>query len=120
MAVGAIFCRADAARGVREMRIKRLPTVTFSGKSLLLRVNPLAIGILRADHDRARRADDRHAVFLHRPVNPEHEDVVAHDLWIVGREIAIGYTFKLILRDAMVRFHLQMESEAARCTGGVE
>ena len=53
MAVGAVLRCADAAGRVREMRIERLAAVTFGGNCLLLRINPFAIRILRADHDRA-------------------------------------------------------------------
>ena len=98
MAVGAILGRADAAGRVREMRIERLAAVTFGGKCLLLRVNPFAIRVLRTDHDRARRTNHRHAIFLHRAVDAEHENVVAHDLRIVGREIPVGDAFEFILR----------------------
>ena len=46
MAVGAIFGRAGAACRVREMRIERLPAVTFRRERLLLRINPFAVRIL--------------------------------------------------------------------------
>ena len=69
MAVGAILRRADAAGGVREMRVERLAAVAFRGNGLLLRVNPFAVRVLRADHHRARRTDHGHAVFLHRAVD---------------------------------------------------
>ena len=119
MAVGAVLGRADAARGVREMRIERLAAVAFRRNRLLLRVNPFAIRILRADHDRARRADHCHAIFLHRPVDAEHENVVAHDLRIVGGEIAVGHAFEFVLRHALVRFHRQMTTETTRRPRGV-
>src|SRR5260370_11275307 len=96
------------------MRIERLAAVTFGRKCLLLRINPFAVLILRADHDRARRAYYRHPVFLHGAVNAEHEDVVAHDLWIVGREISVGDAFEFILRHTLVRFHRQMTAETSR------
>src|SRR5437016_1442729 len=54
-------------------------------------------------------------IFLYRAVDPEHEDVVAHDLWIVGCEISVGDAFEFILRYALVRFHRQMTAETARC-----
>ena len=54
MAVGAVLGRSDAAGGVREVGIERLPAVTFCGDGLLLRVHPFAIRILRTDHDGAR------------------------------------------------------------------
>ena len=96
MAVGAILRRADAARGVREMRIERLAAVAFGADGLLLRVNPFAIRVLRADDHRARRTDHRHPVLLHRAVDAEHEDVVAHDLRIVGGEVAVDHAFELV------------------------
>ena len=119
MAVGAILGRADAAGGVRKMRIERLAAVAFGGNGLLLRINPFAIRVLRADHDRARRTNHRHAVLLYRAVDAEHENVVAHDLRIVGREIAIGDAFEFIQRHALVRFHRQMTAETTGRPGGV-
>ena len=114
MAVSTIFCRADAARGVREMRIERLTAVTFRRKRLLLRINPLAVSVLRTDHDRARRTNHRHPIFLYRGVDSEHENVVAHDLRIVSREISIGDAFEFILRHVLIGFHRQMATETAR------
>ena len=114
MAIGAILGRADTRGRMREMRIKRLAAVTFGRKCLLLRINPFAVLILRADHDRARRAYHRHPLFLHGAVDAEHEDVVAYDLWIVGCEISVGDAFEFILRYALVRFHRQMTAETAR------
>src|SRR5437762_686846 len=114
MAIGAILGRADTRGRMREMRIKRLAAVTFGRKCLLLRINPFAVLILGADHDRARRAYHRHPVFLYGAVDAEHEDVVAYDLWIVGCEISVGDAFEFILRYALVRFHRQMTAETAR------
>ena len=114
MAIGAALGCADAARGVREMRIERLAAVTFRGNGLLLRINPFAIRILRADHDRARRADHRQSILFHRAVDAEHENVVAHDLRIVGGEIAVGDAFKFVLRRPLVRVHRQMATETTR------
>src|SRR5713226_6420213 len=111
MAVGAILGRSNAAGGVREMWIERLTAVSFRRKSLLLRINPFPIRILRADHDRARRANHRHSVFLHRAVDPEHEDVIAYHLRIVSREISVGDAFEFVLGYALVRFHRQMAAE---------
>ena len=53
MAVLAIFCRAHAAGGVRQMRIVGLAAETVGADRLLLRIDPLAICILRTDDDRA-------------------------------------------------------------------
>ena len=119
MAVGAILGRADAAGGVREMRIEGLAAVAFGRKRLLLRINPFAIRILRADHDRARGTNHRHPILLHGAVDPEHENVVAHDLRIVGGEIAIGHAFEFVLRHALIRFHRQMTTETACRPRGV-
>ena len=119
MAVGAILRRADAAGGVREMRIERLAAVAFRGNGLLLRINPFAIGVLRTDHDRARGTEHRHAILLHRAVDAEHENVVAHDLRIVGGEVAVGHAFEFVLRHALVRLHRQMTAETARRPRGV-
>src|SRR5205085_7275916 len=75
MTVGAILGRSDAAGGMREVRIERLAAIAFRRESLRLRVDPFAIRILRADHDRARRTDHRHPVLLHRAIDPKHENV---------------------------------------------
>src|SRR6267143_4516078 len=115
MAVGAILGCAEAGCRVREMRVERLTAVTFGGKSLLLRINPFAVRVLRANDNRARRTNDRHPVFLHRAVNAEHENIVAHDLWIVGRVIPIGDAFEFVLWHTLVRFHRQMTTETTRC-----
>src|SRR5205823_6284874 len=119
MAVSAILSRADTAGGVREMRIEGLAAVTFRREGLLLRVNPLAVRVLRTDHDCAGGAQDSHAVFLHRSIDPEHEHVVAHDLWIVGGEDPIGVPFELILSDSLVRLHWKVAPEAARGPGAM-
>ena len=55
------FVVPDAAGGVREVRIEGLAAVAFRANGLLLRINPLAIRVLRTDDHRARRADHRHA-----------------------------------------------------------
>ncbi len=96
MTIGAIFCRADSARGVGKMRIECLSAVTFGRNRLGLGINPFAVLILRADHDRARRTDHSHPVFLHAAVNAEHENVVPDDLRIIGCKIAVGNALKLV------------------------
>ena len=49
----AIFCRADAAGRVRQMRIVSLTAITFRADGLLLRINPFAICVLRTHDDGA-------------------------------------------------------------------
>ena len=119
MAVGAILRRPDTAGGVREMGIEGLPAVTFRGEGLRLGVNPFPILILRADHDRAGRTQHRHAVFLHRAVDPEHENIVAHYLRIVGGEVPVHRALELVLRHALVRLHREMAAETAGGPRGV-
>ncbi len=119
MAIGAILRRPDAAGGVREMRVEGLAAVAFGGDGLRLRVDPFAVLVLRTDHDRAGGTDHGHAVLLHRAVDPEHEDVVAHHLRIVGGEVAIHHAFVFVQRHALVRLHRQMATEAARRPRGV-
>src|ERR1700730_12523572 len=114
MAVGAILRRADARSRVREVRVECLAAIAFSRKCLLLRINPFAVRVLRTDDDRARGADHGHAVLLYRAVDAEHEDVVAHHLWVVGSEVSIGHAFEFILRDALVGFHRQVTTETTR------
>ena len=48
--IGAVLGGSDATRRVRKMGIERLPAVAFSTDCLLLRVNPFAVCILRANH----------------------------------------------------------------------
>ena len=57
--------------------------------------------------------------FFTVPSMPEHEDVVAHDLRIVGREIAIGHALEFVQRHALVGFHRQMATETTRRPRGV-
>ena len=96
MAVSTVLRCANAARRVWEMRVERLTAVTLSRNGLLLRINPFAIRILRADHDRAGRSNHRHPISLHCAVFAEHENVVTHDLRIVSREVSISYTLEFI------------------------
>ena len=93
------------------MRIVSLTAVTFRADRLLLRINPFAIRVLRADDDRARRAQHGEAIALVTRVHAELEDIVAHDLWIVAGEIARGRAFKFVRRHALVRAHRQMTAE---------
>ena len=115
MAIGAVLGGADAAGRVRKMRIERLAAVAFSGDGLLLRVNPFAIRVLRANDDGARRTNHREPIALHRSVDAELEDVVTDDLGIIRREVARGDPFILVERRALIRLHGQMTAEA---TGG--
>src|SRR2546425_556432 len=62
VAVGAIFRRAHAAGGVREMRIEGLAAITLGRDSLLLGIDPLTIRILRTDDNCARRANHRKTI----------------------------------------------------------
>src|SRR5437868_15540530 len=119
MAIGAILGRADTRGRMREMRIKRLAAVTFGRKCLLLRIDPFAVLILRADHDRARRAYHRHPIFLHGAVDAEHENVVAHDLWSVGGGLAAHDAFELIQRQPLVRSRRTVTSETTARPGGL-
>ena len=48
--IRAVFRRAFAARSVREVRVERLAAVTLGAHRLLLRIDPLAIAILRTDN----------------------------------------------------------------------
>src|SRR5437899_12823154 len=97
------------------MRIECLAAVAFSGDGLLLRVNPFAIRVLRADDDAARRTNHREPIALHRSVDAELEDVVTDDLGIVGGEVARGDAFILVEGCALIRLHRQV---TAKATGG--
>ena len=98
MAIRAILGRADAAGGVREMRVERLAAIALRRDGLLLRIHPFAVRVLRTDDHRARRTQHGHAVILHRAVDAEHEHVVTHDLRVVRGEIAVRRALELVER----------------------
>ena len=100
--------------GVREVRVEGLAAVPLAGDGLLLRVDPLAVQVLRAHQHRARRAHGRDAVPLHGPVAPQHEDVVAQHLVVVLRPVAREVALVVEQRPALVGAHGQVAAEAAR------
>ena len=117
--IRAIFCGAFPAGGVGEVRVKGLAAVAIAADGLLLGVDPFPIGVLGADDHRAGGADDREAMFFDRGIDPEHKDIVANDLGVIGDEITIDIAFVFIEGDAGIGLHGEMTSEAAGCPGGV-
>src|SRR5689334_16854744 len=62
MAIRTVPCRSHSAGGMRKMRVKSLPAVSFGGNSLLLGIIPFPVLVLRADNDCAGGPDDGQAV----------------------------------------------------------
>ncbi len=99
---------------MREMRIECLATVAFGAHGLLLRIDPLTICVLRTDDHRARRTQHGQTMVLHHAVNSQLENIIAHDLRIVGRVVACRLALEFVERHALVCPHRQMTTEAAR------
>ena len=78
------------------MRVECLAAVSVAAHGLLLRIDPVAILRLRTDDDGARRANHREPVLFYRAINAEHEDIIAHDLRVVGGEIAINRALEFV------------------------
>ena len=115
MAFGAVLCSAYAARGVCEMRVVSLPRVALGAHCLLLRIHPLAVPGLRTDNDGGRRTQHGEAMVFCGGIHAELKHIVAHDLWIVGGEIALQHTLEFILWHALVGLHWQVAAEARSC-----
>jgi len=69
---------------------KRLPAEAFGGNRLLRVVEPLAIGVLRTHHHRARRPRGRDAMAGNCTVHSKHVAIVAQHLKIIGSPVARG------------------------------
>ncbi len=119
VAVGAVLGRADGGRGVGEVGVEGLARVALGGDGLLLGIDPLAVGVLRADDDGGGGADDGEAVVFVGGVLAEHEDVVAHDLGVVGGVEAGGGALEFVARDLLVGLEREVAAEAGRDPAGV-
>ena len=76
------------ALGVRIVRIHGLRAVARRRDRRLLHIDPLAVGVLRRQHQRRGRAHRRDLPALGRSAQPEHEDVLARHLRVVGGVVA--------------------------------
>ena len=114
MAIRAILRRANTACRVRKVRVKSLAAVAFGTHRLLLRIDPVAVLVLRTDNNRTRRPDDGEPVLFNGAVDAKHEYIVAHDLRIVSRKIAVNDSFELIQRHPLIRLHREMTAKTAR------
>ena len=68
--------------------LNAVPCKSLGRDGLLLRINPLPIGVLRADEHGARRADRHDLAVLHARILAQHVHVVAQRLEVVVRVIA--------------------------------
>ena len=107
------------AHGVRHKRAEGRAAESFGGNSLLHVINPVAILILRTDHDGARGTHRGHAMAGHRAIDSEHETVVAQYLKIVAGPVARGQAFVVQHGLALVGHHRKMAAETIRGPGGV-
>ena len=107
------------AHGVRNKCAEGLAAQSFSRNGLLRVVKPFAIGVLRADENRAGRARRRDAVICYRAVHTKHENVVAQNLKVVACVVPREETLVVQHRGACVRRHLQVAAEAGRRPGSV-
>ena len=87
MAIAARLCLL-AAHSVRHVRVECLTGKALGGSSLLLRINPFAVLILRAHQHGGRRTHGSDAIAGNGPVATEHENIIAQNLEVVFREVA--------------------------------
>ena len=71
----------------------------------MLRIDPLAVLVLRADQHGRRGAHRRNTVAGHGAVTPEHEDVVAQNLKIVLRKVSGLAAFVVPVGHLTIRLH---------------
>ena len=99
---------------VRVVRRHRLRAVAGCRDRRLLGVDPLAVDVLRAQHQRRGGAHRRDLVVLDRAVDAEHVDVVARDLRVVGRVVAREAALVAVALGAPVRLDRKVAAAAAR------
>ena len=108
MAIVASLCLLRA-HGVREVRAESLTAVTFFGDRLLLRVNPLAILILRGHQYRASRSHRSVSLSGHGAVTPKQKNVVSQSLKIVrGPVPKVRLALVVKHRALLIGLHLQV------------
>ena len=113
--VHCLVSRAPRPRTVcGTLVLKAMPRIALGRDRLLLDVDRLAVGVVRADVDRARRAGRADPVAGHVAVAGEHEDVVAQRLEVVRRVVARHVAVVVELRHLDVGLLRQVAAEAAR------
>ena len=118
MAIAALL-RFTGSHGVRDKSGKRLPGKSRRRDCLLRVIEPLAIGVLRTDENRARRARGCDAVPSNGAIDPEHVKVIAQNLEVVARVISREQAFIVQHRTAGVGGHLQMTAKTSWHPRGV-
>ena len=118
MAVGALpgFFGADGMGNKRGVGLARK---AGRGDRLLLVVEPLAIGVLRADENGATGAGGGDAMAADGSVDAEHVDVIAQHLEVVAGVVARREAFVVQHGAANVGGHLQVATETSWRPGGV-
>jgi len=86
---------------------------------LLLRVDPLAVLVLRGREDRARRTGGRDPAAAHRAVARQREDVVAQGLEVVANPVAARFALVVQIGLLLRRRLREVAAEAARGPGRV-
>jgi hypothetical protein len=102
---------------VWNVRVEGLAGKAFGGRSLLLRIDPLAVLVLGTDQYRRRRAHRSHSISGDCSVAAQHEDVVAQDLEIILSEVARVATFVVPVRHLAVCFHRKVATKTTRHPG---
>ena len=106
--------RRTAADGVRHVGAERDAAQAVGGDRLLLHVDRVAVEVVRADVNGARRAGRADAVAGHVAVAGQHEHVVAQGLEVVGDVVARHVALVVQGGHLLVRLLRQMAAEAAR------
>ena len=106
--------RRPAADRVRHVGAERDPRHPLARDRLLLDVDRLAIGVVRADVDGARRPRRADPVAGRVAVAGQHEHVVAEGLEVVGDVVARDVALVVELGHLLVGALGQVAAEAAR------
>ena len=107
------------AHRVGEVGRKGLAGITRGRDRRLLDIDPFAIDVGGAEHQRARRADGCDLVALGRHVHAQLVHLVARDLRVVCREIAGHFPFVAVALGLPVRLDRQVTAPAACRPGQV-
>ncbi len=107
------------ANGMRIVWAETEAAEPFRRNRLLHVIQPVAIGVLRADHHRAGGSRGRDAMLGHRAVDAQHVNVVAQHFEIVGGVIARGQAFVVQHGRLAIGRHGKMAAEATGGPGSV-
>ena len=99
---------------MREIRAERGSGKSLGRYGLLLRIDAIAIGVLRTDHHRASRPHRHNLVVLDGGIDAEHVDVVAEGLIVVICIIARDGAFVVKHRLALIGPLRQMTAKTTR------